>query len=85
MGASLLAKAVCQSTHLLNVPTSSRASSLPQWFVVFAKLLRGSNITPINHPVQRLSARLDSAQPQFQVGRHVRDAAQFPQSGFRAV
>ncbi|PWE39360.1 hypothetical protein C9I50_19205 [Pseudomonas prosekii] len=30
MGASLLAIAVCQSTWLLNVRPSSRASSLPQ-------------------------------------------------------
>ncbi len=52
---------------------------------MFVKSARGSNITLINHPVQSLSARLDSAQPNFQVSRHVRDAAQFPQSGFRAV
>ncbi|PMZ76779.1 hypothetical protein C1X65_10185 [Pseudomonas sp. FW305-70] len=34
MGASLLAMAICQSPSLLNVPASSRASSLPQglWF-----------------------------------------------------
>ncbi|CAI8896902.1 hypothetical protein EMIT0P260_40353 [Pseudomonas sp. IT-P260] len=30
VGASLLAKAVCQSTDLLNVKTDSRAGSLPQ-------------------------------------------------------
>ncbi|TPG84073.1 hypothetical protein EAH72_21770 [Pseudomonas caspiana] len=30
MGASLLAIAVCQSTSMLDVPASSRASSLPQ-------------------------------------------------------
>ncbi|TKJ75026.1 hypothetical protein PspCFBP13508_02890 [Pseudomonas sp. CFBP13508] len=30
MGASLLAKAVFQSTSMVSVPTSSRAGSLPQ-------------------------------------------------------
>ncbi len=32
VGASLLAKAVCQAMIVLNVPTPSRASSLPQFF-----------------------------------------------------
>ncbi|PYB88612.1 hypothetical protein DMX03_11685 [Pseudomonas koreensis] len=31
VGASLLAKASDQTTSMLNVPTSSRAGSLPQW------------------------------------------------------
>ncbi|CAI8785329.1 Secreted protein [Pseudomonas brassicacearum] len=31
---SLLAKAVCQFAVMLDVPASSRASSLPQWFCV---------------------------------------------------
>jgi hypothetical protein len=31
VGASLLAMAVGQSPSMLNVPASSRASSLPQW------------------------------------------------------
>ncbi|PTT29193.1 hypothetical protein DBR18_13835 [Pseudomonas sp. HMWF021] len=39
MGASLLAKAVCQVASMLNVPTPSRASSLPQVFV-FQRLIR---------------------------------------------
>jgi hypothetical protein len=30
VGASLLAKAICQATTMLNVPASSRAGSLPQ-------------------------------------------------------
>ncbi|CAI8838336.1 hypothetical protein EMIT0196MI5_230090 [Pseudomonas sp. IT-196MI5] len=30
VGASLLAKAECQATSMLNVPASSRASPLPQ-------------------------------------------------------
>jgi hypothetical protein len=34
VGASLLAKAVCQTTQMLNVPASSRAGSLPQWICV---------------------------------------------------
>jgi hypothetical protein len=32
VGASLLAKAVCQAMMMLNVPTPSRAGSLPQGF-----------------------------------------------------
>ncbi|KAB0526653.1 hypothetical protein F7R20_09670 [Pseudomonas brassicacearum subsp. brassicacearum] len=35
VGASLLAIAVCQSTSMLNIRPSSRASSLPQWFSVY--------------------------------------------------
>jgi hypothetical protein len=38
----------------------SLASQLPQWFVVLAKSVLGSNITAINHPVQPLFPRLDS-------------------------
>ncbi|CAI8839824.1 hypothetical protein EMIT0P253_20003 [Pseudomonas sp. IT-P253] len=38
MGASLLAKAVCQSTNVLNVMPSSRAGSLPHWFGVVVKI-----------------------------------------------
>ncbi|KAB0484082.1 hypothetical protein F7R15_18845 [Pseudomonas reinekei] len=34
MGASLLAKAVCQPTKRLNDNPPSRAGSLPQWFRV---------------------------------------------------
>jgi hypothetical protein len=34
VGASLLAKAVCQSTSMLNLPPPSLASQLPQSFVV---------------------------------------------------
>ncbi|PNB75988.1 hypothetical protein C1X64_01910 [Pseudomonas sp. GW456-E7] len=63
MGASLLAIAVYQSPLILTDLPPSRASSLPQWFVALAKFLRGSNITLINHPVQLLFARLDSAHP----------------------
>ncbi|TNB90390.1 hypothetical protein FHJ31_00915 [Pseudomonas sp. Fig-3] len=33
MGASLLAIAECRSTQMLNGAPSSRAGSLPQWFV----------------------------------------------------
>ncbi|TKJ78877.1 hypothetical protein PkoCFBP13504_21560 [Pseudomonas koreensis] len=36
MGASLLAKAVDQSTSMLNVSPSSRAGSLPQGLAVFS-------------------------------------------------
>jgi hypothetical protein len=32
VGASLLAIAACQATSILDVPTSSRAGSLPQFF-----------------------------------------------------
>ncbi|MCP1444264.1 hypothetical protein J3D54_003396 [Pseudomonas sp. GGS8] len=39
VGASLLAIAVVQSTSLLKVSPSSRASSLPQWFVVNSSFL----------------------------------------------
>ncbi|RYM39177.1 hypothetical protein EVS84_21110 [Pseudomonas koreensis] len=35
MGASLLAKAVCQSDHLSTDTTHSRAGSLPQGFAEF--------------------------------------------------
>ncbi|POA37572.1 hypothetical protein C1894_22480 [Pseudomonas sp. FW305-3-2-15-E-TSA2] len=34
VGAGLLAKAVCQTTQMLNVPASSRAGPLPQWICV---------------------------------------------------
>jgi len=36
VGASLLAMTECQATSMLNVPASSRASPLPQWFGWFA-------------------------------------------------
>jgi hypothetical protein len=34
VGASLLAKTLCQTTQMLNVPASSRAGSLPQWICI---------------------------------------------------
>ncbi|RYM43792.1 hypothetical protein EVS84_07800 [Pseudomonas koreensis] len=45
VGASLLAKAVGQSTDMLNVPTHSRASSLPQVRVVFQNRFTGRMAT----------------------------------------
>ncbi|TMU70623.1 hypothetical protein FGA82_27915 [Pseudomonas fluorescens] len=38
MGASLLAKASCQPTSMLNDRPLSRASSLPQYFVFTGKI-----------------------------------------------
>ena len=36
VGASLLAMAMCQALHVLDVPASSRAGSVPQGFAVDA-------------------------------------------------
>ncbi|MNV40742.1 hypothetical protein D3C71_1323580 [compost metagenome] len=43
VGASLLAMAVCQSPWVLDVLTSSRASSLPQGFAVNMEFADGTN------------------------------------------
>ncbi|MBA1378821.1 hypothetical protein FHK92_13500 [Pseudomonas brassicacearum subsp. neoaurantiaca] len=43
VGASLLAIAVCQTTSMLKVLASSRASSLPQWV---SGVLRISTLAP---------------------------------------
>ena len=45
VGASLLAKAVCQSPVMVNVPASSRAGSVLQGFVVDAESVFGSDQT----------------------------------------
>ncbi|PQP05796.1 hypothetical protein C5612_03950 [Pseudomonas frederiksbergensis] len=48
MGAGLLAKAVYQSTSLVNVRPHSRANPLPQWFCVCLK-----NLCPFRWPGRR--------------------------------
>ncbi|PKH77179.1 hypothetical protein CXF97_24685 [Pseudomonas sp. Choline-02u-1] len=48
VGASLLANASGQSTVMLNVPASSRASSLPQGFMVVCKLCASRQALTVN-------------------------------------
>jgi hypothetical protein len=54
----LPAIAIFQSPSMLTDMPPSLASQLPQCFGVFVKLVLGSNITAINHPVQPLFPRL---------------------------